>query len=525
MKASDIIAVLPELILLVAACAILLVEPFLKPRPQRTRRRRLRRDAARPDRHHGHRLAGLVGSVVVSLVLLGRDPHGLRRHAGPRRLGHLLQGAVRHRRGLLTVLMSAGYLEAHRRHLGEYYALLLFAVIGLDLMAAARDFILFYVAFELMSISSYLLAAYFRYRVRSNESSLKYFLTGSFASAIMLYGISLVYGETGATNYHGHRRRRWAAQGGSGGGAVRRSSHRRSAWPSRSRRRPSTCGPPTSTRARPPRSPAFFSAGPKTGGLRGDHRGLRPGLPGRGRTSGASSSSCSSIVTMLVGNLFALVQTNVKRMLAYSSIAHAGYLLGGRGGHGLERQHLPGPGRADLPDGLHVHEPGRVRGAGLSQDADARTSSTTRSSSSPDWAGARPGRRCCCRCSCCRSPASRARRASSASSTCSAAWSGPISSWLAVIGVVLSAVSAYYYLRVIVYMFFREPEEEFALRASDLGEHGGRSRHHRRGHPGHRHRAVLAVGRRGERLRHAVQLTARAAPARSRRPAPRRAAR
>ena len=99
------------------------------------------------------------------------------------------------------MLMSPAYLEAHRRHLGEYYALVLFAVIGMDLMAAARDFILLYVAFELMAISSYLLAAFFRYRARSNESALKYFLTGSFASAIMLYGISLVYGEAGATNY------------------------------------------------------------------------------------------------------------------------------------------------------------------------------------------------------------------------------------------------------------------------------------------------------------------------------------
>ncbi len=117
----------------------------------------------------------------------------------------------------LTILMSSSYLEAHRRHLGEYYALLLFAVIGMDLMAAARDFILFYVALELMAISSYLLAAFFRYRVRSNESSLKYFLTGSFASAIMLYGISLVYAEAGATNYSAVGQ----ALGGSGG-SVRR---------------------------------------------------------------------------------------------------------------------------------------------------------------------------------------------------------------------------------------------------------------------------------------------------------------
>ena len=122
----------------------------------------------------------------------------------------------------------------------------------MDLMAAARDFILFYVAFELMSISSYLLAAYFRYRVRSNESALKYFLTGSFASAIMLYGISLAYGEAGL---HQLPRRSAGARAATGGtaGVLFAVLLIGSGWPSRSRRRRSTCGLRTSTRARPRR--------------------------------------------------------------------------------------------------------------------------------------------------------------------------------------------------------------------------------------------------------------------------------
>jgi len=201
MKASDIIAVLPELVLLVAACAILLVEPFLKPRVQRDENGAVCGELP-PDRTAVMAIAltGFAGSIAVALFLHG---HVRTAFAGMMALDtwSIFFAVLFGLTGLVTVLISGNYLESHGRHLGEYYALLVFAVIGLDLMAGARDFILFYVSFELMSISSYLLAAYFRYRKRSNESALKYFLTGSFASAIMLYGISLAYGLTGSTNY------------------------------------------------------------------------------------------------------------------------------------------------------------------------------------------------------------------------------------------------------------------------------------------------------------------------------------
>ena len=85
--------------------------------------------------------------------------------------------------------------------MGEYYALILFAVVGMDIMAASRDLIAFYVGLELMAVSSYLLAGFLRYQARSNEAAMKYFITGTFASAITLYGVSLVYGFTGTTNY------------------------------------------------------------------------------------------------------------------------------------------------------------------------------------------------------------------------------------------------------------------------------------------------------------------------------------
>jgi NADH-quinone oxidoreductase subunit N len=191
MQTPDLITVIPELILLVGACLVLLVDPFLKPGAD-----------GRVDRTAviAITLVALAGSIVLSLAFVGQSRASF---AGMVVLNDwaiffkVLFAAA----GALTVLLSSGYLESQKRHLGEYYALLLFAIIGMDLMAAARDLILLWVALELMSIASYLLAAFFRYRVKSNESSLKYLLTGSFASAIMLYGISVVYGLSGATSY------------------------------------------------------------------------------------------------------------------------------------------------------------------------------------------------------------------------------------------------------------------------------------------------------------------------------------
>lgn len=442
MPASDVITVVPELIILVAACAILLVEPFLK--ADRTAVMAIA-------------LTGLVASAVVALVLVGEDRVAF---SGMLVLNEwavffkvlFAAGAI------LTVLMSSEYLEAHRRHMGEYYALVLFAVIGMDLMAASRDLIPFYLALELMAISSYLLAAYFRYRVRSNEASLKYFLTGSFASAIMLYGVSLVYGLTGATNYAMIGQALSGRETGAGiilavflvaiGLAFKVSAAPFHMWT------------PDVYQGAPTPIAAFFSVGPKAAAFSVVLAAYILAFPGSADQWGILFIALA-VVTMLVGNLFALVQTNVKRMLAYSSIAHAGYLLAGVGAMGWSKNSYPG--EAVL---IYLAAYTFMNLGAFGVIAYLKAQSGKFDYSLKQLAGL--GRR---------SP-----------------WAGVLLSlfllslagipgtagfigkfyvfgaivwadlvWLAVIGVLLSAVSAYYYLRVIVVMFFKEPEEELTL--------------------------------------------------------------
>jgi NADH-quinone oxidoreductase subunit N len=402
--------------------------------------------------------------VAVSLVLVG---HTRLAFAGMLTLDHwavffkVLFGIT----GLVTVLMSSGYLEAQRRHLGEYYALLLFAVIGLDLMAGARDFVLFYVAFELMSISSYLLAAYFRYRVRSNEAALKYFLSGAFASAIMLYGISLAYGEAGATSYAAIGRVLGSQGGGTAvlfavlligiGLAFKVSAVPFHMWT------------PDVYQGAPTPITAFFSAGPKTAAFAVFIGAFVLAFPGAAKDWGVFFIVLS-VVTMVVGNLFALVQTNVKRMLAYSSIAHAGYLLAGMGAMGWGANSYPGMGvvvyltaytfmnlgafavlaylKAQAPDKFD-YSLKQLAGLGRRSPWAAVLLSLFLVSLTgiPGTAGF-IGK--------------------------FYVFSGIVRTdlvWLAVVGVILSAVAAYYYLRVIIYMFFREPEEELGIRHSISG--------------------------------------------------------
>jgi NADH-quinone oxidoreductase subunit N len=450
MQAPDLIPVIPELILLVTACVILLVEPFLKTdTPGKGDKTGILAIA----------LTGLVGSLVVSVALMGQDRETF---AGMLVLNDwavffkVLFGVG----AGLTILMSPGYLEAHRRHLGEYYALVLFAVIGMDLMAAARDFILFYVALELMAISSYLLAAFFRYRVRSNESALKYFLTGSFASAIMLYGISLVYGEAGATNYAAVGQ----ALGGLGGDAgvllavflvAIGLAFKVSAAPFHMWTPDVYQGAPTPVAA-------FFSVGPKAAAFSVIMAAFIVAFPGAVKEWGLLFIVLA-IVTMLAGNLYALVQTNVKRMLAFSSIAHAGYLLTGVGAMGWSGNSYPGRGVMVY---LAAYTFMNLGAFGIL--AYLKTQMPEKFDYSlKHLAGL--GRR---------SPwAAVLLTLFLLSLTGIPGTAGFIGKfyvfggvvwadlwWLAVIGVLLSAVSAYYYLRVIVYMFFKEPEEEYAVK-------------------------------------------------------------
>jgi NADH-quinone oxidoreductase subunit N len=101
---------------------------------------------------------------------------------------------------VLTILISPKYLQTMRINFGEYYALALFATLGMMLMASAADIIVLYLGLELMALSTYVLVGFIRYDMKSNEAAMKYLLLGAFASAILLYGTSMIYGLTGTTN-------------------------------------------------------------------------------------------------------------------------------------------------------------------------------------------------------------------------------------------------------------------------------------------------------------------------------------
>ncbi len=223
--------------------------------------------------------------------------------------------------------MSPRYLETYDRNLGEYYAMLLFAITGMMLMAASRDLIAFYVGLELMAISSYLLAGYLRYQARSNEAALKYFVTGTFASGLTLYGISIVYGLSGSTNYQEVGQALMAAGNSTGLKVATRSGGRRAGLQGVDGALPHVDPRRVRGRAHPHRRLLL---------RRSEGRGLLRPLDDASSPSSRRSMDTWRVlflvlclITMITGNLFALVQKNLKRMLAYSSIAHVGYLLAG----------------------------------------------------------------------------------------------------------------------------------------------------------------------------------------------------
>jgi NADH-quinone oxidoreductase subunit N len=221
----------------------------------------------------------------------------------------------------VTVLLSPSYLRANGMERGEYYALLLFAVVGMLGLVSSLELVSLFVALEIMSVALYGMAGMDRRRVASQESALKYFVTGAFASAFFLYGIALLYGVSGSTSLDRVARALSVLSPGAVPLAVLGAAlllvgfgFKVASVPFHGR--PTSTGAPTVT--------AFMSAGV------------------RWRPSGAvevfDSAACTrsrwqplvallAIVTLIVGNLAALAQTNLKRMLAYSSIAHAGYLL------------------------------------------------------------------------------------------------------------------------------------------------------------------------------------------------------
>jgi len=229
--------------------------------------------------------------------------------------------------GLLTVLGSAQYLERAKANTGEYWGLILFSIVGQSLMATSNELIMIFIGLEISSIATYILAGYLRDDRRNNESALKYFLLGSFATAFFLYGVAWIYGMTGFTNLTEIRRYLLTADLSNSivlvgsaaalmfvGFAFKISAAPFQVWA------------PDVYQGAPAPVTAFMSAGPKAAAFAILTRVF---LTAFGPISDRWEPIfwVVALATMIVGNFAALRQTNIKRMLAYSSIAHAGYIL------------------------------------------------------------------------------------------------------------------------------------------------------------------------------------------------------
>lgn len=225
---------------------------------------------------------------------------------------------------LLTVLVSNRYLAQIGMNHGEFYALLLSSLLGMMLLGAATDLIMLFLALELMSIPIYALAGFQRGSLRSNESALKYFIIGSFASGILLYGSALLYGATGTVELariaDGFDPENPVALLGAAlllvGFAFKIASVPFHQWA------------PDVYEGAPTTVTAFMATAVKVAAFGALIRVVSVSLqPGAELLQGLFW--WLAVLSMTVGNVMALIQQNTKRMLAYSSVAHAGYILVG----------------------------------------------------------------------------------------------------------------------------------------------------------------------------------------------------
>lgn len=226
----------------------------------------------------------------------------------------------------LVVWLSSDYFAGTKVSITEYYALMLFSVLGAMLMTASEDFLIFFLALQLTSIPLYILAGFARTDARSNEAAVKFLFLGMIASVIMLYGISLIYGLTGTVNYI-------ALQSALAGATATRPALAMAivfvltGFAFKASAVPFHFWVPDTYEGAPTPATTFLATVPKVAGIAALVRFFfivvgRPELLWTHQVI-----AVSAVLTMTVGNLMALTQVNIKRMLAYSSVTHIGYML------------------------------------------------------------------------------------------------------------------------------------------------------------------------------------------------------
>ncbi len=432
--AIDLHAIGPVLVLSITAVVVLLLD-LLPPRDRKD--------------HLGYvGLAGVVASLVVTLRMWGTDVRAFRGMVAMDGYALFFNLIIGYATGLV-LLLSVDYLRRQGIESGEFYILVLFAAVGMMLMASATDLIVVFLALETMSLALYVLAGFFRTRIEAGEASMKYFLLGAFASGFFLYGIALIFGATGSTSLD-----RIAAAIAAGAGrdpllvigaglllvgfGFKISSVPFHMWTADVYE-----GAPTAITA-------FIATGSKAAAFAALLRVLTASARAV-QLDWAALLWVLAVLTMTVGNVIAIAQQNLKRMLAYSSIAHGGYMLvgvvaGGTLGNGSVLFYLL----------VYTFTTAGAFGVILLLEREGREAVRL-----SDYGGL----------------AARHPMMALALSVFllsligipptagfvgkfylfgAAVRAGYV--WLAVIGALNSALAAYYYLRLIVYMYMREPE-------------------------------------------------------------------
>ncbi len=435
----DLRPLLPALMVTLTGLVVLLAQAFSS--------------KERPTPSAGLSVTGLAASLLATVVLWQGNGRGA--STGGSYVAddfalflHVLILAL----GIVAVLLAPQYLRATRSDRGEYYTLMLFAIVGMLGLVSSRELISLFVALEIMSVSLYALAGFHREREESQESALKYFLTGAFSSAFFLYGVALLYGVSGSTSLDriglavsqaspAHLTMALLGAGlllvGFGFKVAAVPFHQ---WA------------PDVYEGAPTTATGFMSAAVKAAAFGAFLRVLFEALP-QLAVHWQPALAALAILSMVIGNLAALAQSNLKRMLAYSSVAHAGYVL-------TAMVASPEAGTEAVLFYLVAYGAVNIGAFGI-------LSSLARDDREPlslnDVAGLGTRR-----------PALAAALAvflvSLTGVPVSAGFVGKFylfraavnAGWLvlALVGVLMSVVSAYYYLRVVVQMYMRQPVGE-----------------------------------------------------------------
>ena len=362
-----------------------------------------------------------------------------------------------------TIVFGPDYLEPRGLPLAEFSVVLVFAMTGAMLIAASADLLVLFIALELMVLPGYMLAGYHKTDGYSTEGAIKYFLLGSFSSAIFLFGLAFTWGVTGTTNIEGVREALDAAvhSGGLQAAMVLGLGFMTTGVAFKIAAVPFHYWTPDAYQGSPTPVTGYLSVGPKVGAFALILRLFVDAL-GPLRTDWLQVVIVLAVLTMTLGNLVALTQTNVKRMLAYSSIAHTGYMLVGLAAfaagriEGLQGLLYYGAAYSVMNLGAFAVVAAIQRRAGVTSGLDTFAGLGRREpwlailmtlfllslTGIPPTAGF----------------FAKAYVILAAVQAGQAGWTAV--GVLAVVAVINAAAAAFYYLRVVVYMFMREPRTE-----------------------------------------------------------------